>query len=912
MQDQLDNIAEFFDTLTSTEISQLRAAHDELIGLPPEDLADLSDALDAVAVDPSLYPELRRAAKQAGDESLPEEYDPQVISMLNAVTKSAVGSRTRKPMRGGGIAGVHPTDTITAHITPGEALLLESRGGAGTVNPMTGNREYFLKNIGKIFKKVGKTLKKAAPLILSVGATAILGPAGLGLSPMVAGAVGSGLSTLVTGGSPEDALKSAALGGAVGFAAGKLGLAGGQTASSAPQGAAAASTARTGEAIRALGAPTSGVEVGSAGTSAAPSSGGITSSFMDRASNAFQKHFSPNRAMPTAQEITGSPAYQALREQGLSPDNAFELVGQQMTPSAFSRYAPLATLGVGALALTGGFDEEETEPSANDIYMQNQQQQVDQMLAANPQAFSIFGNNSQGGISMAPYQAPAYQTNPNYRIGFRSGGVGGYSDDYDTPGMETMGRGFNAQSSEDGGGGQDARAAATAAAVAAAAATRERQRQTELADKNFAFESVRGTRSPAAGAATPANDNLFGEGGKLHRWGHEVLGLPLVRNPELFTTSGGEGPQQRQPAPPAYRPPIIPPGWTPQGYMAANPDLQQYLQRNPNATQGMPQEQWLRQHWMTQGAQQNRPFMPAQQLQNTQGLFSALRGSTSGALDPESSLYNDPFGGGLASLSIQRTPMQYGGVPTTMTPGQSGDPLWEQVMGREYQKHIQQFGKDWNTGVTTPQERAAQLARMQQSYAIQRQAMAPRPSAASSSSSSSSDYPSVAAGYPGGIGDLPGARPLYPGSDSMLPPPPQYVHQIPNVSGIPYSPAGAGFTNALDQSQQYYAALNAGADPFNVNAAANVANQGVTMAGGGSPKMQLPDNNHEFQQTSVGPRINGQVRGPGSDTSDNIAAALSPNEFVFTARAVRGAGGGDMNRGIQAMYDLMHNLEQRA
>lgn len=84
------------------------------------------------------------------------------------------------------------------------------------------------------------------------------------------------------------------------------------------------------------------------------------------------------------------------------------------------------------------------------------------------------------------------------------------------------------------------------------------------------------------------------------------------------------------------------------------------------------------------------------------------------------------------------------------------------------------------------------------------------------------------------------------------------------------------------------------------------------MAGGGSPKMQLPYNNGDFKQTSVGPRINGQVQGPGTDTSDNIAAALSPNEFVFTARAVRGAGDGDMGRGIQAMYDLMHSFEQRA
>lgn len=391
------------------------------------------------------------------------------------------------------------------------------------------------------------------------------------------------------------------------------------------------------------------------------------------------------------------------------------------------------------------------------------------------------------------------------------------------------------------------------------------------------------------------------------------------------------------PPPPAYRPPVIPPGWTPQGYIAANPDLQQYLQRFPEATQGMPQEQWLRQHWLTQGAQQNRPFMPAQQLRNAQGLFSSLRGTTGGALNPESSMYNDPFGGGLASLSIQNVPRvnrQMGGpgFQPDLYLQSNWDVLHAQELaasGQMSAKDRQYWEKQYGPGVfSTPQsfarahynyaqrhtphqaQRYRDALARQQAMAARRPA-APRPAAPSSSSSSAS-APSVAAGYPGGIGELPGARPLYPGADAMLPPPPQYVHQIPNVSGVPYSPAGAGFTNALNEAQQYYSALNAGADPFIINAAERVANEGITMAAGGSPKMQLPDNNYQFQQTPVGPRINGQVRGPGTDTSDNIAAALSPNEFVFTARAVRGAGDGDMNRGIQAMYDLMHGFEQRA
>jgi hypothetical protein len=33
-------------------------------------------------------------------------------------------------------------DTVLAHITPEEAQLLESRGGSGTINPVTGLPEY--------------------------------------------------------------------------------------------------------------------------------------------------------------------------------------------------------------------------------------------------------------------------------------------------------------------------------------------------------------------------------------------------------------------------------------------------------------------------------------------------------------------------------------------------------------------------------------------------------------------------------------------------------------------------------------------------------------------------------------------------------------------------------------------------
>jgi hypothetical protein len=45
------------------------------------------------------------------------------------------------------------------------------------------------------------------------------------------------------------------------------------------------------------------------------------------------------------------------------------------------------------------------------------------------------------------------------------------------------------------------------------------------------------------------------------------------------------------------------------------------------------------------------------------------------------------------------------------------------------------------------------------------------------------------------------------------------------------------------------------------------------------------------------------------EKKDDVPARLSKNEFVFTADAVRAAGGGSINKGAKRMYDTMKNLE---
>ena len=45
------------------------------------------------------------------------------------------------------------------------------------------------------------------------------------------------------------------------------------------------------------------------------------------------------------------------------------------------------------------------------------------------------------------------------------------------------------------------------------------------------------------------------------------------------------------------------------------------------------------------------------------------------------------------------------------------------------------------------------------------------------------------------------------------------------------------------------------------------------------------------------------------EKADDVPARLSVNEFVFTADAVRNAGGGDIDQGAQVMENMMKHLE---
>lgn len=97
--------------------------------------------------------------------------------------------------------------------------------GSASINPETGLAEYFFKRIRravskvaksvkKVASKVVKVVKKVAPIVLPIAMTMMF-PA---LGPIYGAALGSGIGTLIQGGSFKDALKSAAISGLTGAA----------------------------------------------------------------------------------------------------------------------------------------------------------------------------------------------------------------------------------------------------------------------------------------------------------------------------------------------------------------------------------------------------------------------------------------------------------------------------------------------------------------------------------------------------------------------------------------------------------------------------------------------------------------------------------------------------------------------
>jgi hypothetical protein len=238
-------------------VAEFRAELQDL-ALPPEVLDVLNQMLDEVLAAPDQYPQIRAKylAQDIPEDLLPPAFDPEFFGALNlAVDQIRATTNMPMPPQGfarGGIASLNPLaaamaqqgrygDTMLAHISPREAAMLKDMGGSGTINPMTGMPEFFIKKIfkgaKKALKKVGQAVKKFASssvgkIVTTMALAFFLGPAAataMGISSTagvaaVSGFVGSAGSTALGGGSLKESLRAGALGGlTAGAGAGVMG-----------------------------------------------------------------------------------------------------------------------------------------------------------------------------------------------------------------------------------------------------------------------------------------------------------------------------------------------------------------------------------------------------------------------------------------------------------------------------------------------------------------------------------------------------------------------------------------------------------------------------------------------------------------------------------------------------------------
>jgi hypothetical protein len=83
--------------------------------------------------------------------------------------------------------------------------------------------------------------------------------------------------------------------------------------------------------------------------------------------------------------------------------------------------------------------------------------------------------------------------------------------------------------------------------------------------------------------------------------------------------------------------------------------------------------------------------------------------------------------------------------------------------------------------------------------------------------------------------------------------------------------------------------------------------------GAGGPGGQLGGINYEDGGEAYFPRRNGGIDpSEGSGKKDDVPAMLMAGEFVMTRDAVKGAGNGDLRKGIKNMYGMMDNFERMA
>ena len=259
-----------------------------------------------------------------------------------------------------------------------------------SINPYTGQREFFLK---KLVKGIKKVFKKAAKIILPVAAvyfTGGLGGAGLfGMGAAGTAAVASGVGSLLQGESFKDALKSAAIAGlGTGFLGG---LSGGMQAVSAGTGT--------------FG---SGFASGAAGTLPAGYRAGAEKLLSFGKSGAATPAVTPATAMENAAKVT--EIMQA--NPNISSEIAYKMVTDQAAQTAAGAAAKGSFLktamkyglpALGIASATGMFDP--IPASEIDIEGFDETDTSETRLAENPDKYSVGVPTTASPGYISPTQA---------------------------------------------------------------------------------------------------------------------------------------------------------------------------------------------------------------------------------------------------------------------------------------------------------------------------------------------------------------------------------------------------------------------------------------------------------------------------------------------------------------------------
>jgi hypothetical protein len=170
---------------------------------------------------------------------------------------------------------------------------------------------------------------------------------------------------------------------------------------------------------------------------------------------------------------------------------------------------------------------------------------------------------------------------------------------------------------------------------------------------------------------------------------------------------------------------------------------------------------------------------------------------------------------------------------------------------------------------------------------------------------------SAGAGFLGGMfagGAKPPKPEDFPSNEEYL----AAVAEYENMYGS--NLAGTSTTLPSSANNPFYATTTYKADGGRIGYAYGSVDQGIMAAPQIADMMGMPVGNPRQNQQGVAEldyRDQGGFVPPigVKERADDIPAMLSNNEFVFTADAVKNAGGGDPNIGAQKMYTLMKRLE---